>query len=92
MKNWWWEANKDKYPDLEVYMIPGISEVKNPDNVLTASKSVPADMQKKIADAAIQSKTVFGAKEMVPFNADNIEFSLNLMKKGKIDPMTYNFS
>ncbi len=92
VKNWWWEANKEKYPELDVYVIPGISEIKNPDNVLTASKSVPADVQKKIAQAAVESKAVFGAKEMVPFDTENIEFSLNLMKKGKIDPMTYDWS
>ncbi|BBO69014.1 hypothetical protein DSCA_29440 [Desulfosarcina alkanivorans] len=92
VKNWWWEANNGRYPGLEMYAIPGISEQKNPDNVLTASKSVPADVQKKITDAALQSKALFGATEMVPFDTHNIEFSLDLMEKGKIDPMTYNWN
>jgi ABC-type phosphate/phosphonate transport system substrate-binding protein len=91
VKNWWWEANKGKFPGLDMYMMPGISIVKNPDNVLTASKSVPADVQKKIAAAAIAVKDTFGAPEMVPFDQSRLEFPLSLMKKGKIDPQKYAF-
>ena len=64
---------------------------KNPDNVLTASKAIPADLTKKIIDAAIASKGVFNAIEMVPFDITRIDFSLELMKKGKIDPLTYSW-
>jgi ABC-type phosphate/phosphonate transport system substrate-binding protein len=89
IKNWWWESNKSKFPSLEVYEIPDISLKKNPDNVLTASKSMPANTMMKITAAAFSSKEVFGAKEMKPFDGDTLNFSLNLMEKGKIDPMTY---
>ena len=92
VKNWWWEAKKNKYPELDAYMIPGISETKNPDNVLTASKSVPEDVRKKVSDAAIAGKDVFGAKEMVLFDTNGLAFSLSLMEKGKIDPHTYTWN
>jgi ABC-type phosphate/phosphonate transport system substrate-binding protein len=91
VKNWWWESNKKRYPMLAIYNIPGISIRKNADNVLTASKSIPDDMLEKIKKAAIKSKEVFGAPEMVPFDSTRIDFSLDLMKKGKIDPLTYTW-
>ena len=91
MKNWWWESNKAKFPMLSMYKIPEISVEKNPDNVLTASKAVPLEIQKKIIDAASASKDVFGASKIIPFDSSNLDFSLNLMKKGKINPMTYSW-
>ncbi len=91
VKNWWWEANKNRFPMLAMYKIPEVSIEMNPDNVLTASKAVPNNVQKKIADAAIAVKNVFGAAEMVPFDESRLEFSLSLMEKGKIDPLTYRW-
>jgi len=91
VKNWWWDANKDKYPEMAMYEIPDVSLVKNPDNVLTASKSIPAELAEKIKQAALGSKDVFGKGEMKPFDGSTLEFSLSLMKKGGIDPMTYSW-
>ena len=91
VKNGWWDSNKDKIPQMAMYKIPDISLEKNPDNVLTASKSIPADAAQKIKDAAIASKEAFGAPQMAPFNVSNLDFSLSLMKKGKIDPLTYSW-
>ena len=91
MKNWWWEGNKDKFSSLAVYQVPGASDLGNPDNVLTASKGVSADVQAKIKAAAIKSKDVFGGKEMAEFDGSALDFSLGLMSKGKIDPMTYSW-
>lgn len=91
VKNWWWEANKEKYPELAVYEVPGVSLVKNPDNVLTASKAVSPETSKKIAAAALANKDVFGANKMKPFDTGSLEFSLALMQKGKIDPATYDW-
>jgi ABC-type phosphate/phosphonate transport system substrate-binding protein len=91
VKNWWWESNKPNYPSMEIYEVPGISVVKNPDHVLTASNSVPADVMAKITKAAIARKDVFGASKMVPFEKSKLDFSLELMQKGDIDPMTYNW-
>lgn len=91
VKNWWWEANHDKYPELAMYKIPEISMEKNPDNVLTASKSVSTETIAKIRKAAIDSKEAFGAPAMEPFDPANLQFSLDLMHKGNIDPKTYNW-
>lgn len=91
VKNWWWDANSAKFPTLDVYRIPGVSEEKNPDNVLTASNSVKPEIRKKIADAAIAGKEAFGAPQMVPFDVTRVQFSVELMKKGKIDPLTYSW-
>ena len=91
VKNWWWDSNKDKFPELAMYKIPGVSIEKNPDNVLNASKAVPADVQKKIAAAAIKVKDAFGAPKMVAFDQSRLEYPLELMAKGKIDPLTYSW-
>jgi len=91
VKNWWWETNKQNYPELAAYEIPGISLAKNPDNVLTASRSMPAEMTVKIKEAAIASAAEFGAPQMAPFDLTALDFSLELMKKGQIDPLTYTW-
>ncbi|TYO98469.1 ABC-type phosphate/phosphonate transport system substrate-binding protein [Geothermobacter ehrlichii] len=91
VKNWWWEANRHKFPELAMYKLPGISINKNPDNVLTASNAVPVEIQKKIAAAAQARKEAFDAPKMVPFDVSRLDFPLKLMAKGKIDPMTYSW-
>ena len=91
IKNWWWESNKGRFPTLAVYEIPNVSLKKNPDNVLTASKAIPVDIMLKITAAAYNSKDAFGADEMAPFDSDSLDFSLGLMQKGKIDPLTYTW-
>lgn len=91
VKNWWWEANSNRYKGIAVYKIPGISETKNPDNVLAASKGVSDADKKKVKAAAIKLKGVFGAKSMRDFDPSTLDFSLSLMAKGKIDPATYSW-
>ncbi len=91
VKNWWWDANKDKFPQLAMYKVPGVSIEGNPDNVLTASNAIPAATQKEIAAAAIRVKDVFGAPKMVKFVQSRLQFPLKLMAKGKIDPVTYKW-
>jgi len=91
VKNWWWESNKEKFPGMVMYEIPGISLIKNPDNVLTASKDLPADKASRIKKAAVASSAVFGKGEMKPFDSSALDFSLELMKKGGIDPMAYSW-
>lgn len=90
VKSWWWEANKAKWPELDVYQVPGASDSKNPDNVLTASKQVDAGVMDKLKAAALSSAEAFGAQKMEPFSGD-LTFSIELMKKGGIDPVTYKF-
>lgn len=91
VKNWWWEANKMKFTGLAMYEIPGVSLLKNPDNVLTASKAIPEDVRKKLTLATLESKMAFGKGEMVRFQADDLKFSLELMSRGGIDPLTYTW-
>jgi len=91
VKNWWWASNGKRFPELAMYLIPGVSEQKNPDNVLSASKGVSADVKAKIKEAAKASKDIFGASKMVDFDPSALDFSLSLMAKGKIDPNTYSW-
>lgn len=91
VKNWWWAGNKDKFAELDMYEIPGVSETGNPDNVIAASKGVSADVKAKIVAAAKASKELFGATEMVDFDPASLDFSLALMAKGKIDPNSYSW-
>jgi len=92
VKDWWWLANESKYSGLKSYRIPGLSEQRNPDNVLTASKAVSAEDIDKITLAALSSSAAFGDKSVVvPFDASQLTFSLGLMKKGTIDPLTYSW-
>ncbi|HET8707986.1 MAG TPA: PhnD/SsuA/transferrin family substrate-binding protein [Pseudomonadales bacterium] len=91
VKNWWWQDNQGRFQELDMYRVADVSEEKNPDNVLTASTAVPAELKEKIVKAAQESKDAFGAKEMAVFDASKLDFSLELMKKGKIDTATYSW-
>lgn len=90
VKNWWWAGNSNKFEGMKSFEIPGISLIKNPDNVLTASKAVPAAVSAKVKTAVLASSAAFGSDAvMLPFDASQVSFSLELMKKGGIDPQTY---
>jgi len=92
VKNWWWEGNSKKFPGMKSIDIPGVSLIKNPDNVLTASKAVPADVANKVKAAALESAAAFGKNAViVPFDSSKLSFSLGLMQKGGIDPLTYSW-
>jgi ABC-type phosphate/phosphonate transport system substrate-binding protein len=90
VKSWWWEANKGKYPELEAHKVAGVSDAKNPDNVLTASKNVDAAVRGKLKAAALAAPAAFGAQSMAEFSGD-LSFTLALMGKGKLDPVSYMF-
>lgn len=89
VKNWWWESNKEKFAGFEAYQVPGVSDQKNPDNVLTASKAVPETVRAKIAEAALASAEVFGTQKMASFESASLNFSVDLMRKGGLDPHKY---
>jgi ABC-type phosphate/phosphonate transport system substrate-binding protein len=92
VKNWWWKSRAKDYPQMAMHLIPGVSIERNPDNVLTASKAVPASVQNKIKAAALASSSAFGkGANMQPFDAGKLAFSLGLMQKGKIDPIKYSW-
>lgn len=91
VKNWWWEVNREKYPELTAYKVPRISIEKNPDNVLAVSKAISPEKSEMIKEAALASKDAFGVDEMKPFSPNELQFSISLMKKAKIDPATYKW-
>ncbi len=91
VKNWWWQGNSKKFPGFSVYQVKGVSDQKNPDNVLTASKGVSAEVREKISAAAMASAGIFGAKEMRRFDRKTLDFSVGLMHGGGIDPLTYGW-
>lgn len=91
VKNWWWQANQDKFPGLSAYEIPSFSFLGNPDNVLTASNAVSKKTQEKLIVAAVKHRAVFDAKKVQLFDNRKLKFSLWLMEQGKIDPMTYTW-
>lgn len=89
VKSWWWEAHQGEFSELTAHQLPGISESKNPDNILSASHSVPIDLQRRLITVANTTKAAFGVREMIPFNPARLNFSLELMRHAKIDPLTY---
>lgn len=89
VKNFWWENNKAKFPEFQMYSIPGVSDKKNPDNVLSASASTSEDIRAKLTKAALASKDAFGATSMVKFDTTRLKPTLELMTKGGINPKTY---
>lgn len=92
VKDWWWEANKGKMPELDAFTIPGISDRKDPDNVLAASRNVPETIAAKMMAAALASPEAFNARAVVPFDVSTLDFSRALLKKAGIDPATYSWS
>jgi hypothetical protein len=91
VKSWWWEKNKEKYTVLDMYKIPGVSIDKYPDNIMTASQAIPANIQAKITEAAIASPKAFGSLEIAPFVPSLLAFPLEMMAKAGIDPKNYKF-
>jgi ABC-type phosphate/phosphonate transport system substrate-binding protein len=89
VKTWWWEDNKGEFAEFDAFSVPGISDAKNPDNVLSTSTAIPPEVQRKIQEAAPGAKDAFKAPKIVPFDAANLDFSIALMKKGGIDPLNY---
>ena len=72
--------------------MPGVSIAQNPDNVLTASNGVSSSIQAKIKKAALANSQAFGkGANMRAFDSGKLAFSLGLMQKGKINPLTYSW-
>jgi ABC-type phosphate/phosphonate transport system substrate-binding protein len=90
VKSWWWEANKTRFPELSLHRLPGVSDARNPDNVLTASRALDPAVSAKLKAAALGAADAFGARSMRPFDGD-LSFTITLMRQGKIDPAAYLF-
>jgi ABC-type phosphate/phosphonate transport system substrate-binding protein len=92
VKDWWWLDNEKNHGNLRSYRIPRFSDQKNPDNILTASNTVPRDLVEKLVLAALVSSAAFGENSVVlPFDAEQLSFSLELLRQGGIDPLAYTW-
>lgn len=91
VKDFWWDDNKASYPKLDFYRVPDISEAKNPDNVMLASKFVTPEIRSMLMAAALVSPQIFEADIIAPFDSSSLDFTLGLMKKAGIDPQTYSW-
>jgi ABC-type phosphate/phosphonate transport system substrate-binding protein len=91
VKSTWWTDNHEDFPDLESFEVPGISEPKNPDNILWVSQTVPTSMRENLIRAAKKAKDAFGAQDMKDFDPHSLAFSLDLMKRSGIDAQTYSW-
>jgi ABC-type phosphate/phosphonate transport system substrate-binding protein len=91
VKNFWWSDHKSEFPQLTAYEVPGISRRRNPDNILTVSSEVPEPVRNRISEAAKAGKRAFGSRKMIPLNVNYLQFSIQLMRRGGIDPTTYEW-
>ena len=92
VKNTWWEENSNNYPGLDSYSVPGVSELDNADNVLLVSNFVSPEIKSSIMAATIKLPHIFNADLVVPFDSFSLWFTLKLMHKAGIDPLTYTWS
>jgi hypothetical protein len=93
VKDWWWKANKnmDIMKGMQVLDYPGVSDLKNADNILSANKMIaPKDIE-KIKAAVNANANVFQVKSFKEFTPALLEPSLALMKKGNINPKNYTW-
>ena len=92
VKNWWWIANKNNYPNFEQREYPGVSDHRHPDYVLSANKATSPEDIARIKHAIQKTRTVFNADSVVTFEPSLLEPTLDLMDKGGINPMTYSWN
>lgn len=92
VKDWWWELSRVHYPGLESHLVAGVSIQMNPDDVLSASRSVSAETSRLIKAAAMADPEAFGpGTRMREFTPGQLAFPLGLMRKGGMDPLTYSW-
>ena len=68
---------------------PGVSDHKNPDDVLSANKAISGEDAAKIKAAAKANAGVFGASDIRDFDPSLLEPTLDLMKRATVDPKAY---
>lgn len=89
VKNWWWEAHKSKYSGMKRLDYPGVSDYRHADYILSVNKAVSSENIAKITQAIQVNGIVFHAVSMESFDPLLLKPTLDLMKKGGIDPKTY---
>lgn len=91
VKNWWWQANHSKYPDMQQLNYPGVTDHQHADYVLSANKAVTTPEIAKLKQAIYNNADVFAAEAFMEFNPAALKPTLDLMKKGQINPKTYSW-
>ena len=91
VKNTWWEENRTKYPAFDSYSVPGVSRLDNADNVLLASNFVSTEIRSLITTVAIKKPHIFNADLVVPVDSFLLWFTMELMHKAGINPLTYSW-
>lgn len=91
VKNWWWESHRSKFPAMQRLEYPDVSDHRHPDYVLSANKAILPEELAKIRQAVLKNTQVFGVEKCGKFTPGMLEQTLSLMKKGKIDPVTYSW-
>ena len=91
VKDWWWNSYKQLFKGMNQLTYPGVSDQKNPDNILSASKALPANDIRAVKTAALKNPKVFQVTSFKEFDPALLEPTLLLMKKGSINPKTYTW-
>lgn len=89
VKNWWWEDHRGSFRGLSMKAIPEVSEMKNPDNLLSASNRVPPDAVSAVVQAALTEDRLFGGQKLVISKLSDLMFSIRLMDRAGIKPAAY---
>jgi ABC-type phosphate/phosphonate transport system substrate-binding protein len=89
VKNWWWEDHRGSFRGLSMTAIPGVSEMKNPDNLLAASNRVPPGAVSAVVQAALAEDRLFGGQKLVISKLSDLMFSIRLMDRAGIKPAAY---
>lgn len=92
VNDYWWDEHKGEFPGLELYRVPGISENRNPNHLLLASTSVPPEIKSLFYAAAFHAPQLFKANYIAPFDSSSLDFTLGLMGKAGLDPLTYTWT
>ncbi len=91
VKDGWWNKYKQLFKEMRQFSYPGVSDQKNPDNILSASKSLSAKDITKIKAAVLKNAKSFQVTSFKEFDSALLNPSIQLMKKGLINPKTYTW-
>ena len=91
VKNTWWAENSNNYPEFTSYIVPGVSDFDNADNVLLVSNFVAPEIKTLILDATTKVPQIFNANLVIPFDSYSLIFTQKLMGKAGMDPLTYTW-
>ncbi|NWF93610.1 MAG: PhnD/SsuA/transferrin family substrate-binding protein [Syntrophaceae bacterium] len=91
VKKSWWEERRANFEGINHFDYPGVSEYRHPDLVLSANKAVSSEDLVRIKLAALKNANVFGVRFFREFDPSLLEPTIDLMKRGKIDPKTYTW-